>query len=157
MGLNDVLEDEKVRQKDLAERLDVHSTTVSKWASKGLPESRVAEVAEVLGVDESRLRPDSDRAGTYVESKEAVSEWHKAVSQSDLHPIAKQAIGTMATFLEEGAWVAVFSTDDIVERTGWPEDELMQHWADIDHCDYVERIGASGVEWVFRLKFPDEM
>lgn len=157
MSLSDALRDRKMRQRDLADELDVHETTVSKWKTKGVPESRVEDVAEVLGVDPDDLRPDPSRAGEYVESKEALGDWHKAVSQSDLHPIAKQAVGTMATFLEEGAWVSVFSTEDIVETTGWPEDKLMGRWGEVEGSPFVERIGASGVEWVFRLRFPDEL
>jgi len=157
MELEDVLKRKNLRQRDLADKLGVHETTVSKWKRQGLPDSRVEEVAEAVGVDPDDLRPDDSKAGQYVESKDDVADWHKCVSQSDMHPISKQVLGTLATFLDERAWVSTFTTAALADKTGWSETDIREHWQEVADSPFVERIGHPNVEWVYRLKFPDDI
>jgi len=45
-------------QQELADLLDVHQTTISRWITRRVPADRVLEVARKTRISRKRLRPD---------------------------------------------------------------------------------------------------
>jgi len=57
--VSDVLHEKRMGFRDLADTLGASPQLISSWRARGIPESRVMEVAKALGVDPDRLLRDS--------------------------------------------------------------------------------------------------
>lgn len=155
MGLKSERKKKGLRQADLADKVSVDDTTVSKWESRGLPANRVEEVAEALGIDPDRLRPDADRAGEVVESKDALADWHKAVAQSDLEPTDKLLVASVACFVSERAWVAIPDTEELARMVGLGEGEAASRLRELQYGRFLYPLDQG--EFAMQLKFPEDL
>lgn len=54
----DLLQGKGIRPIDLAGKLGVDKATVSRWAYKEVPASRILEVEKITGIPRQQLRPD---------------------------------------------------------------------------------------------------
>lgn len=146
---------QNLRQADIAERVNVEESTVSKWESRGLPDDRVEEVAKAIGVDPDRLRPEADRAGEVVEGKGALGDWHKAVSRSDLAPTDKLIVGSISCFLSERAWVALPDIDELARMVEIDADEAEDRLRELQYGEFLTPLEHG--EWAMQLKFPEDL
>ena len=56
--LTDLLKDKGLRLADLARMTQVNKATVTRWAQRSVPLTRVYQVEEKTGISRHKLRPD---------------------------------------------------------------------------------------------------
>lgn len=58
VSLTDLLEAKGLRLADLARKCEVNKATVTRWAQKAVPLTRVYQVEDKTGISRHELRPD---------------------------------------------------------------------------------------------------
>ena len=58
VSLIDLLQAKGLRLADLARKCDVNKATVTRWAQRSVPLTRVYQVEEETGISRHKLRPD---------------------------------------------------------------------------------------------------
>ncbi len=153
----------ELNQTELAKRLGVHQTVISRW-ERGLvpvPDDRKDDLADALGVDVAALGAASEvtepvgTSGQYVTSERERSAWRDAVYESDLHGEAKLILTALAVpqLLNKNLWIVTTTVDEFLEVVKLDPDIVHAHWDEAINSPFVERVGK--VEYVFRLKFPE--
>lgn len=142
-------------QRAAASDLPVHYTTYSRWEREGaVPEEHIDEVAELYGLDPDELRDeaDDDPAG-FVETEQGTADWRNrvALDQSLSDPV-KLALLALPIWWDEWARACVVGRSNLHDEIGIPADQLDEVIETLAETDYVERVGAEDVEWVFRLR-----
>lgn len=148
-------------QADLADRLGVHQTVVSRWERgvADLPDDRVGDLAEALNVPPQDLKrlgvPEPDSSSGYVNSEAERSSWRDAVYESDLSGEAKLILTALAVpqLLNKNLWIVTTTVDEFLEVVKLNPELVRAHWDEAISSPFVERVGS--VEWVLRLKFPE--
>lgn len=156
----------KKTQDDVADALDVHKTTVSRWERTGdIPVERLEDLAEALGVSSDELEalrganagaqstsPTTQPA--HVHSQESLVLWMRAVGRAQhADPMIKLLLLTLPILIDDAAWIVTVTIGQLIETTHMQEstEKIRQVWPQVVGSPWVERVGV--VEWVFRLRF----
>lgn len=145
-------------QKQVADELGVHFTAISKWERYGdLPDGRVGQIAEALGVSESELRgrPDEEEPtpGRTVRTSADVNRWRDSLARADLDFELRGILSMLPAFQSaDDDWPLVVVTPEEL-RDKVPADVLNRHWDSVIASGWVEQV--KGMEWVLRLVFPE--
>lgn len=156
----------KKTQDDVADALDVHKTTVSRWERTGdVPVERLEDLADALGVSIDELeslrgvdasaQPTSPTTQlTHVHSQDSLVIWWRAVGRAKHpDPMTRLLLLTLPTLIDEDAWIVLTTVEQLIETTQMQEDaeKIREVWPQVVESPWVERVGQ--VEWVFRLRF----
>ncbi len=152
-------------QDDIADALDVHKTTVSRWERTGdVPVERLEDLANALGVTLDELEALRGKSGgdtttapespDYVHSSESLVLWWRAVGRAKHpDPMTRLLLLTLPTLIDESAWIVLTTVEQLIETTHMQDEaeRIRKVWPRVVESPWVERVGQ--VEWVFRLRF----
>lgn len=151
-------------QKELADAMGVHFTSVSRWERYGeLPEDRLPELAEALGVEVADLLDDpaatpkpaqapveEERKG--VRTSGEVNAWRDKLGVTPMNMYLRLILAILPSFrTEEG--VVLVTRQQLIDDANLPGELVDEHWPAVLESEWVERVGE--VEWAFRLVMPE--
>lgn len=148
-------------QTDLAERLNVAQSIISRWEQgrDEVPRPRRAEIAEVLGVTIAELGADEQaaedarswREDGYIRTSGEVNAWRDKLGVSSMNPYLRLILSILPSF-RHGEIVLV-TRQQLIDDANLPGELVDEHWPAVLASEWVERVGE--VEWAFRLVMPE--
>lgn len=135
-------------QKELANKIGVHFTMISKW-EKGtaIPEARLPELAEALEVPVKELREGKANDG------ERLAAWRDQVAEAELEEGVRFLLLCLPVFADEETRVVAITKEDFAKRLHLDVERVDRDWPKMLESGFVERLGSPGVsDQVLKLK-----
>lgn len=143
-----------VTQQEVADVVGKSQRTISRWEREGIPDEYVEPYARALDVDPDELREEGEGdEERYVETEEGTGTWRNHVALDDsLSDPVKVALLALPIWWDDWLEACVVGRSNLHEEIGIAADRLDEVVETLAETEYVERVGAEDVEWVFRLR-----
>jgi len=148
-------------QRDLADAVDVHQGSVSRWERSGrIPEQHVEPVADALNVDVDELLGGAETSATpdrtrIVASADAEERWVEAVRNSDLDREMKMLLVylTGQSVLNRQHWIASVDPQSLADTVNEDPEWVREKWDTMLETEFVEQLGPGPC--TLRLVIPE--